>query len=285
MSGPRPAASVVVATYEQPQWLRKVLWGYARQTVRDFEILVADDGSGAATEAVVAEAAGALPVPVRHVWHEDEGFRKCVILNRAVLEARAAYLVFSDGDCVPRADFVETHLALRRPGRFLSGGAVRLPLGASEAITRDDVEHGRHTSVDWLAAAGWSPGRHRLRLLPPGPLPALLDRMTPTRATWNGNNASIERERVFDVNGFEAELGSGGQDREFGARLENAGLRGLQVRHRAVLVHLDHGRPYRTEASIARNRETRESVRQSGRTRARDGITELGAGADATGEA
>lgn len=285
MSAASPAVSVVLATYRQPDWLRKVLWGYAVQSTRDFEILVADDGSGDETAEVVAEAARELPVPVRHVWHEDRGYRKCLVLNRAVLEARADYLLFSDGDCVPRNDFVDTHLRLRRPGRFLSGGALRLPMEASRALTREDVESGRFTRLDWLVRAGWRPGRRRLRLLAPGILPTLLDRLTPTGATWNGGNASVARDEVIRLNGFEAALGYGGQDREFGARLENAGVSGVQVRHRAVLLHLDHPRPYRTEDSIAANRAARDEVARSGRIRARDGIDELRSAPDTAGGA
>jgi glycosyltransferase involved in cell wall biosynthesis len=266
---------VILATYQQPEWLRKVLWGYGTQTARDFEILVADDGSEPDTAAVVDEAARDLAVPVRYVRHDDRGYRKCVILNRAVLEARSDYLIFSDGDCVPRRDFVATHLRLRRPGRFLSGGALRLPMALSRALTRDDIESGRIADVSWLAASGWSPGHRRLRLVRPGAVAAMLDRITPTGATWNGNNASVTRETVLRLNGFEAALGSGGQDREFGQRLENAGVRGVQVRHRAVLLHLDHRRPYRTEESIATNRTARDEVARTGRIRATAGIAEL----------
>lgn len=285
MTGAAPAASVVLATYRQPEWLRKTLWGFGAQTTRDFEILVADDGSGPETAAVVNEAARDIAVPVRHVWHEDRGYRKCVILNRAVLEARSGYLIFSDGDCVPRRDFVATHLGLRRPGRFLSGGALRLPPDLSRNLDRDDIESGRFARTDWLVRRGWRPGRRRLRLTANRTAATWLDLLTPTGATWNGGNASIDTADVLRVNGFEASLGYGGQDREFGARLENAGVRGVQVRHRAVLLHLDHPRPYRTEESIRVNRAARAEVSGSGRIRAREGIEELAAAPGTTEDA
>ena len=268
--------SVILSTYEQPDWLRKTLWGYARQTHQDFEVVVADDGSGDATRGVVAEARAAYPrLRLRHVWHPDTGYRKCVILNRAVLAATGEYLIFSDGDCIPRRDFVAVHDRLAEPGRFLSGGAVRLPRALSEAIMEDDVEAGDVFDTGWLRDHGFDPGRHRLRLLEGTAAPTILDALSPTGATWNGNNASTWREAVVRANGFEAEMGYGGQDREFGERLENLGLTGRLVRHRAVLVHLDHGRPYRTEESIRRNRDLRSGVRTSGVTRARCGIDEL----------
>lgn len=269
-------AAVVLSTYNQPEWLRKTLWGYARQTHPDFEVVVADDGSGDATAAVVAEARSQYPsLELRHVWHADTGYRKCVILNRAIVAAGAPYLIFSDGDCIPRRDFVATHVRLARPGTYLSGGAVRLPRDVSEAITEADVATGRAFDVQWLRAQGFDPGRRRLRLLQGTAWPAVLDALSPTGATWNGNNASTWRDAVVRANGFEHEMGYGGQDREFGERLVNLGLTGVLIRHRAVTIHLDHGRPYRTEESLRRNREIRDETRRSGRVRARYGIDEL----------
>lgn len=268
--------SVVLSTYNQPEWLRKTLWGYARQTYADFEVVVADDGSGGETRAVIEEARQQQPsLALRHVWHEDRGYRKCVILNRAIVAAEGEYLLFSDGDCIPRHDFVATHARLAEPGKFLSGGAVRLPRDVSEAITKEDVGAGRVFDARWLRARGFDPGRHRMRLLSGTALPTLLDALSPTGATWNGNNASTWRSVVVKANGFEHELGYGGQDREFGERLANLGVTGKRVRHRAVAVHLDHGRPYRTAESIRGNREMRRSARESGRVRAHHGIEQL----------
>src|SRR6185436_4375178 len=102
--------SVVVTTYENPRALALVLAGLYRQSVRHFEILIADDGSGPETAAVVAAAAAAAPVPVRHVWHEDAGFRKCTISNKAIAAAQGDYLVFFDGDCVATRECLAVHL-------------------------------------------------------------------------------------------------------------------------------------------------------------------------------
>lgn len=45
------------------------------QSDQNFEVIVADDGSGKETEKVVQQFQKQAPVPVRHVWHEDLGFR------------------------------------------------------------------------------------------------------------------------------------------------------------------------------------------------------------------
>ncbi|MGH7457499.1 MAG: glycosyltransferase [Longimicrobiaceae bacterium] len=268
--------SVIVSTYNQPAWLKKVLYGYAVQSVRGFELIVADDGSGAETRAVIERVCGETGLEVLHLSHQDRGYRRSVILNRATLAAGGEYLIFTDGDCVPRSDFVARHQELARPGRFLSGGAVMIPLETSRAISKDDVTTGRFARAGWLGAHGWWPGRHFLRLLEAGPLPKLLDRMTTTRASWNLNNSSTWREAVLEANGMDNEMTYGGADRALGERLERLGLRGIQARHRLVCVHLDHGRPYRTCGSVVKNKRNRASQRRSGSVRAPSGISQLG---------
>jgi glycosyltransferase involved in cell wall biosynthesis len=268
-------AAVIVATYEQPRYLEKVLWGYAQQTVRAFDVIVADDGSGAETARVVAAARASFGDRLVHVWQQDHGFRKCDILNKAIVVARADYLVFTDGDCIPRRDFVETHLRLAAPRRFLSGGVVWLPRALSERVTREDIADGRLEAARWLRANGWAAGRDRLRVLHSRGTAALLDALTTTRATFNGHNASVWRDALVEANGFDSEMGYGGLDRALGERLRNLGLRGRQVRHRAVCYHLDHDRPYRDQAVIRRNREIRARIRANGEVRARSGIAEL----------
>ncbi len=262
--------SAIVSTYNAPDWLEKALWGYAHQRHRDFELIVADDGSTDET-ARLLRGPSARGLPIRHVRQEDRGFRKSRILNKAVVAAQTDYLVFSDGDCVPRADFLAAHAALARPGRFLSGGYVKLPMSLSRAIVRDDVASGRAFSPLWLRARGV--GLRRLaKLAPPRAASAAADLLTPTRPTWNGHNASGWRRDIVAANGFDERMGYGGQDRELGERLENAGVRGLQVRHRAACVHLDHARGYANEESLVRNRRIRRATRSEGIVRTPFGI-------------
>jgi glycosyltransferase involved in cell wall biosynthesis len=266
---------VILATYDQPRWLEKVLWGYASQTFGDFELVVADDGSGPETAEVIRELRTTAGLAVRHVWQEDRGFRKTRILNRAILRSEGNYLIFSDGDCIPREDFVEVHCRHAEEGRYLSGGAVPLSRELSERISAGDVRSGRAFDVGWLRRRGWRPGRRCLRVLRSRLAATVLDFLTPTGATWNGGNASTWREAVLAVNGFEESMGYGGEDRAFGERLVNLGLRGKQVRHRAVCLHLDHDRPYATSEGRNRNERIRARIRREGEIRAREGLDGL----------
>lgn len=261
-----PTASVIFTTYNQPEWLEKVLRGFAAQSRLDFEVVVADDGSGEDTRRLVEALRQQLPFPVRHCWQPDDGFRKCEALNRAIVASRADYLVFTDGDCIPRGDFVATHLRLRRPGRFLSGGYHKLPMATSRAIGAEDIASGCCFDVRWLRQHGM-PASGRDRKLTAGPRAGLLlDLVSTAKASWNGHGASGWKRDILAVNGFDERMRYGGQDREFGERLENAGIRGLRIRHRTVALHLDHPRGYATADSIAFNRALRAETRRTRRT-------------------
>jgi glycosyltransferase involved in cell wall biosynthesis len=253
----RPSVGVVFTTYNRPQDLARVLAGYARQTYGKFEIVIADDGSGEETHRCIERARTEWALDIRHVWHEDVGFRKCKILNRAIAESRSDYLIFTDGDCIPHPQFVAGHLALARPGFFVSGGCVRLGDSATRAIAPDDVLDGRIFEPRWLMEKGEkSFNLRKLRLSVP-PWQGLFNTITTTRPTWNGHNASTWREEVLAVNGFDERLGYGGLDREFGERLERCGMRGIQARYSLICLHLDHPRPYRADAIMSANRQIR----------------------------
>ena len=118
--------AVIVTTYNRPDALAAVLEGYAQQSDSGFGLIVADDGSTADTAELVQRFAARAPFEVSHVWQEDQGFRAAAIRNRAVAAARAEYIIFTDGDCVPSRTFVHQHRRLAEPGWFLSGNRVLL---------------------------------------------------------------------------------------------------------------------------------------------------------------
>ncbi|HEX7050517.1 MAG TPA: glycosyltransferase family 2 protein [Longimicrobiales bacterium] len=267
--------AVILSTYEWPRALELSLWGYAVQSYRDFQIVIADDGSGPETRALIERMRRQTGLDLVHVWQEDRGFRKSEILNRAILAAEREYLIFSDGDTIPRRDLVERHVALAEPGRFLAGGYVKLPADVSARITVDDVRSGRAVELGWLRAQGLRPGRRALRFARSLRWGTVLDHLTPTPPRWHGNNASTWREYLLAVNGFDMEMGYGGQDAALGDRLENLGIRPKRIRYRAPAVHLYHERPWRDPEGVRRNLAIRQRIRERGETRAPRGIAEL----------
>lgn len=245
-----------------------VLWGYASQSGIRFEVVIAEDDQDPTTAQVIERMRGHLGPAVTdlvHVRHRHTGFRKCVILNRAILAASGDYLIFTDGDCIPHPDFVPTHASQARDGSFLSGGYFKLNSSVSEKIGPDQIRSGDCFDPRWLLRHGQPLGRWMIRLRLLGTRWArLLDLLTPTRPTWNGCNASTFKRYVLDANGFDHRMHYGGLDREFGQRLVNMGLKAVQIRHRAICLHLHHERSYASIEGIAANKALRKrTVRQA----------------------
>ena len=232
--------SVIVSTYNRPDALRAVLAGLAEQSDRGFDVVVADDGSGDETRTAVAECASASTVSVRHVWHEDKGFRLSAIRNLAAAQATGDYLVFIDGDCVPRLDFVMRHRALAEPGWMVAGNRLLL----SESFTRTVLEQ-RLPIHRWDLADWWRARRARelnrlgpLLRVPLGPLRKLGGRR------WQrvrGCNMGIWKADLLAVNGFDETFeGWGYEDSDMAVRLVNAGRRLNKGAYACGLLHLWH---------------------------------------------
>lgn len=256
-----PEISVIISTYNAVNWLRKTLIGYKVQDFQDFELVIADDGSSAETKEFLEEFQKKSPVPVIHVWHEDEGFQKSKILNKAILACNADYILMSDGDCIPRKDFLKTHIENRKKGYFLSGGYFKLPMDISQKITEDDIISQRCFKADWLRKHGLKSSIKNKKLTAGNIQAKILNAVTPTGATWNGHNASGWKNDILAVNGFDERMQYGGQDRELGERLVNYGLKSKQIRYSAICLHLDHPRGYKTPGSINFNKMIRQQTR------------------------
>ena len=253
---PAPTSvSVIVSTYNNPRALALVFAGLSRQTFAPIEIVVADDGSRPETGALVEAWQRHLPWPVRHVWHPDEGFRKCAIVNKAISAARGEYLVFFDGDCVPTAGCLAMHVAQAQPRRYVTGGAVMLDKGFSDSLTIRAVADGILERVGrwWLRAS--HPRRLVVSRIPL--LRVLMDRNVPRQPGWRGGNASTFAANVREVCGFDERFGYGYEDADFGHRLNAAGVLGVSVRYRAPVLHVYHAdrpRPYVRSDLVAANR-------------------------------
>jgi len=254
---------VVVTTYNSPRWLEKVMWGYEAQSDPDFELIIADDGSGQETAEVIERYKARGRLNIRHVWHEDDGFRKTVILNKAIVETPCDYLAFTDGDCIPRGDYIASHKAAARPGHFVSGGLYRLTMPVSDAITEPMVADGTAFQFETLNKLGQTRDHKRMKLTAGPRLAHWLNRLTPTGATWNGGNSSGWKADMVAVNGFDERMQYGGLDREMGERMMNRGVKGIQARYSVIMLHLDHKRGYENPETWAKNNAIRKNVRDN----------------------
>jgi glycosyltransferase involved in cell wall biosynthesis len=253
--------TVIISTYNAEEWLEKVLIGYSVQTYKDFDIIIADDGSRPSTKELIDSFAKDYPVPIRHLWHEDLGYRRQEILNVAIVEANHDYILMTDGDCIPRQDFVEVHAKLAEKGKFLSGGYCKLPMTTSKAISKDDIVSGRCFNVSWLKSIDKLGFSNTLKLGANSLIGKFLDIISPTNPSFNNCNSSGFKADMIAINGYDERMKYGGPDREFGERLENYGVKGKQIRHKAIVLHLDHARGYKTPESLAANLAIRKEVR------------------------
>jgi hypothetical protein len=178
-------------------------------------------------------------------------------------------LRFREGDGVGR-EGVEL-----RPGDADERGHLEKIVHGERRGEAGGPRAGRAFDAAWLTARGWRGGRRAIRLPRWAALATLLDTLTPTRATWNGHNASTWREAIVAVNGFDLDMGYGGEDRALGERLTNLGYRGRRVRFRAPVLHLDHPRPYADPEVIRANRRIRDEIRRSRDVRTRRGLAEV----------
>lgn len=266
------SVAVIVTTYNRPDALLATLKALARQRRAPEEIIVADDGSTAETAEVIKSWSKPQGVRVKHLWHDDLGFRAAAIRNRATAHCSSSYLIFIDGDCVVRDNFVEQHCALAEEARFVAGNRILLSPTFTEFVLRDSIELSQSTWTQRI--------RYRLRgdinrLLPLIGLPGgVWRRWADTR--WEGAktaNLAMWRENLMRVNGFDESFeGWGFEDSDLVIRLIRAGIRRTDGRFATGVFHLWHRENDR--GRLARNLQLLESVRTASYVRAKVGIAE-----------
>jgi glycosyltransferase involved in cell wall biosynthesis len=249
--------AVIITTYNAEDWLRKVLVGFSVQTETDFEIVIADDGSTPKTKDLIASFHSKFKHPIIHVWHEDDGFQKSKIVNKAILQATADYLLFTDGDCIPRNDFIAVHLKYKESGYFLSGGYFKLPMTISHSISDEDIISQNCFQISWLKKQGLKTNFKLTKLTHSKLFASFMNWITPTKRSWNGHNSSGFKSDILAINGFNHDMKYGGLDRELGERLFNFGLFSKQIRYSAICLHLDHARGYSSPEIWEKNKAIR----------------------------
>jgi len=257
--------TLIITTYNWPAALDLVLESTARQTEPPREVLVADDGSDEPTAAVVrsfVDRFRARGVALHHVWHPDRGFRAAEIRNRALAMAHGEYILLIDGDCVLHRDFTRSHLAFARPGTLVQGTRVLLSARRSARALADrqtqfhPFEAGianrmNALSVRWLSHL----------------VPSPRDPLSGVRSC----NMGFWRADAIRVNGFnERFVGWGREDSEFVARMTRADVRRRKLKFGGIVYHLWH--PERPRDALDVNDELLARVRQSGESRAADGM-------------
>ena len=239
------ALTLVVNTFNQPDYLSRVLNAVSKQSSPPDEVLLADDGSADKTKMAFEQWRAVQLFRGEHLWQEHEGFRRARILNRAIAAARADYLVFLDGDTVPHPDFVADHRAAARPGFFVQGHRALIGAKAAAWFGQGHFSDDRRRALFQGQMSGL---KHSYRW------PFALRKIKTRLRGIRGCNLAIWRADLVRVNGYnEAFIGWGREDSELAVRLMNSGVRRLDLRGRALCYHLWH--PPVGRAELAGNDE------------------------------
>lgn len=233
--------AVIISTYNSPAYLRRVLQGYAGQARYPDELIVADDGSTSETASVVEDFLKTSPFPIKHIWHEDTGFRLAEIRNKAISAAASDYIIFSDGDCIPHPDFVKDHACSIQKGYFVTGKRMLVSKEFSPIFTWKGF-----TSALFNCMAGKLSGCHHLIRLP------WVKMQRKGIFGLRGCNMAMFRSDLIAVNGFNEKItGWGREDSEIVARLYLYGLKRLELPFSAIVFHLWH--PENSRLSLEKN--------------------------------
>ena len=216
--------TLIIATYNWPEALKCVLETVLCQSRMPDEVIIADDGSTPETQQCIA--AFQQKLPIQHVWQPDQGFRKSMILNKAVAAAQGEYLIFLDGDCIPQKDFIQNHVALASDGYFVSGHRAML----TPAQTQNYLQ----TQSVTLSA------KQQFKLTPKSL--GYLRKLTVSQ--WHnvkGCNLALFKADYLAVNGYdECFEGWGYEDSDFIIRLGKIGVKRLSGKYAVTVMHLEH---------------------------------------------
>lgn len=245
--------SIIITTYNQPQMLQAVLRCLQRQTQMRIEILIADDGSLPTTADCIVDFQRQCYVPIYHIWQKDEGFQAGKIRNKAVAASHGDYLVFLDGDCLVRPNFIAQHTRLAAPGYFVAGNRILCTKAYSDTLLQslDIADVLTRSFFYWIMTRLKG---HINRLLPFYYLPLGHVIRTVQHQRWRGVkscNLGLWRKDFLQVNGFdESYQGWGYEDSDLVIRLLHAGLQHKSGRYATGVLHLWHVENDRSQAEL-----------------------------------
>lgn len=227
-----PSTSLIISTYNWPAALHCCLQSVANQKIFPVEVIIADDGSGNSTKSLIETMKTILPVPIKHIWHEDNGFRKSLILNKAVKSAVGDYIVQIDGDVILNRFFIRDHMAVAEPGAFVRGTRAKL----TPEKTRQVLDF-FSTNIHFLSKGVY----HRLNAIRFPFFRFLGERKEMKCRSVRGCNLAYWKADFVKVNGYNNELqGWGHEDEELAARFINNSIVKKIVKLHAVQFHLHH---------------------------------------------
>ncbi|WP_316802711.1 glycosyltransferase family 2 protein [Pedobacter nototheniae] len=227
-----PSVALLISTYNWPAALELVLLSIAKQTRMPNEIVIADDGSKEDTKALIERFKVEFNLPIKHVWHEDKGFRKSLILNKAVKQITSSYIIEIDGDIIVHPKFVADHLKGAQAGYFVQGSRSMITEEKANEILKT-----KNTNFSIFTTGLYS--RFNALRVPVLTKIFLLDPSNPFHI--KGCNLAFWKKDYIQVNGYYNGFeGWGGEDYEFAARLLHSGIKRRRLKMAALAFHIFH---------------------------------------------
>lgn len=237
------SVSISIAFYNSPRLWDLMLAALERQTHSDFEVLLCDDGSKPEVVEHLKKTFEKTKIPIKHLWHEDAGFRKNRIMNWGIFESSSDYIIYVDQDCLPHQEFIKEHLSHREDKTVLCGRRMDLTPWVSNMLTAEKVKAGfvEH-NLWWIAPLG-------AYMKDNNGLKGIYLKSQWLRQFFNkkyrgivGCNFSVSKQDLLDINGFDFRYeGAGtGEDTDIEFRL---GLNKVKMKpflHSAVQYHVWH---------------------------------------------
>lgn len=224
--------ALLLSTYNWPQALGLVLKSLQEQTELPDEILIADDGSSDETKKMIDDFALKSTVEVVHVWQEDRGFRKAVILNKAIAQSTCDYIIQIDGDCIMHPRFIEDHKKNVQKNTYLYGTRATITNNALPRIFNEKQTIYHYFSRDI---------KKRSRTIHSNLLSRMYKSHKEFSSNFRGCNVSFWKQDFIEINGYnEAFEGWGREDSDLVIRLGNKGIWARRLRYVAIVYHIYH---------------------------------------------
>lgn len=227
-----PSCSLIISTYNWPEALELCLLSIKKQKVMPNEVIIADDGSGEETKKLIERFQKNFPVPLIHTWHPDNGFRKTIVLNKAIDICKGDYIIQIDGDILTHPYFIKDHLKYCRKGYFIKGSRAMLSSEKTFEIIK---------AKNILISISESGVKHKFNALRLSFLSFLITTNPTNSRDVKGCNMAFWKEDLLKINGYDNDLsGWGHEDIELAARFINAGVLKYHLKLAAVCYHLHH---------------------------------------------
>lgn len=258
--------TLVISTYNWPEALQLCLKSIMSQTVMPEEIVIADDGSKPVTKEAIDRFRKIYKKKIKHIWHQDHGFKLAEIRNKAILETKCDYIIQIDGDVILHQDFVKDHKIFAKPNSFIKGRRLMIGKTKSESLLRN-----KSTSVSFLSP-DVKMREHGIRI--PFFNEIFISKEEKSADGVMGSNMAFWRKDFLTVNGYNNSLkGWGAEDKEIAQRFVNLGLVKRKIRYGAIQYHIYH--PQSDNCKHDEQMQEIESLKISKKTRCENGLDQI----------